>query len=343
MASCAIGPRRQRRFKNNFRVVLPPSPGPHRVEKLWFRDGTLVLTADNVLFRVYGGLLAQESLIFEDMLRIPQPPDAETVEGCPVVHLPDNGRDVEYFLKALFDYKFFPAFPSPTTFDIIAGILRLSKKYEVDSLHRRALVHFASGFPMTAAEYPPSPSWTMVGQALHSLVLARELALDWVLPAAFYRVCAHTSIDEILNGIHVGHSRVELDSRDKLLCLEQIVHFRGPASAAIVNFLWEPEKIDGCQSNRCRSERLGQRKIAEGWRDDESPLTLWENSDWDRLKVCSTCLAAMKITHETVVQQFWDNLPQKFGLAGWDELKEMKAGALAALHSVEHLLYCAFE
>jgi hypothetical protein len=86
-------------------VTLSPSTEPRRVEKLWFRDGTLVLVTDTLLFRVYSGLLAQESPIFDDMVRLPQPADEETIEGCPVVRLSDNGRDVEYFLKALFDYK----------------------------------------------------------------------------------------------------------------------------------------------------------------------------------------------------------------------------------------------
>ncbi|KAJ7633758.1 hypothetical protein B0H17DRAFT_1149874 [Mycena rosella] len=130
-------------------------------------------------------------------------------------------------------------------------------------------------------------------------------------------------------------ARVELDPKDKLFCLEQFAHLRGPASAVIVNFLWEPEKIDGCQSNRCRSERLGQRKIVEGWRADNLPLTLWEDSDWHRCQVCSTCLAAMRFAHKTLVQQFWDLLPKKFGLAGWDELKKKKSSALGAMHDVE--------
>ncbi|KAJ6574144.1 hypothetical protein B0H19DRAFT_934125 [Mycena capillaripes] len=79
-------------------VTLSPSIGPRRVEKLWFRDGTLVLATDTLLYRVYSGLLAQESPIFDDMLRIPQPADEETIEGCPEVRLSDDGRDVEYFL-----------------------------------------------------------------------------------------------------------------------------------------------------------------------------------------------------------------------------------------------------
>ncbi|KAJ7914371.1 hypothetical protein B0H13DRAFT_2190058, partial [Mycena leptocephala] len=87
--------------------LLPTSPGspldPSRIEELWFKDGTLMLTAEGSLFRVYGGLLAKRSPVFHDMLQIPQPEDAELFDGCPVVHLPDNKCDLRCFLNALFD------------------------------------------------------------------------------------------------------------------------------------------------------------------------------------------------------------------------------------------------
>ncbi|KAJ7088520.1 hypothetical protein B0H15DRAFT_733548, partial [Mycena belliarum] len=100
-------------------------------------------------FRVYGRLLAWESHIFRDMLPIPQPVEIGPSEGCPVVNMTDNSDDLCYFLKALFDYKstrFFAPHPASTNVDIICGILRLSRKYQVDDLYNRALVHLSSGF-----------------------------------------------------------------------------------------------------------------------------------------------------------------------------------------------------
>jgi hypothetical protein len=92
-----------------------PAHEARRVADLWFHDGTLVLATETLLFRVYAGLLAKESPIFHDMLGLPQPKEGETMDGCPVVHLSDIGQDVEYFLKALFDYKCVSNvhFPSP--------------------------------------------------------------------------------------------------------------------------------------------------------------------------------------------------------------------------------------
>lgn len=119
-----------------------------KVSDLWFIDGTLVLLAGTSRFRVYGGLLAKSSPVFQDMLAFPHPSDVECIDGCPVVRLEDKEQDLRYFLKALFDHelvhlhdllcpfrlsgdlsRFFLPIPAKTTFEILSGILRLSVKY----------------------------------------------------------------------------------------------------------------------------------------------------------------------------------------------------------------------
>ncbi|KAF8145623.1 hypothetical protein K438DRAFT_1425906, partial [Mycena galopus ATCC 62051] len=50
-------------------------------QDLWFEDGNIVIQAGNSQFRVYRGVLAKRSSVFQDMLSSPQPPDAETIEG----------------------------------------------------------------------------------------------------------------------------------------------------------------------------------------------------------------------------------------------------------------------
>jgi hypothetical protein len=74
-----------------------------RHSELWFDDGSVVLKAETTLFRVHCTTLSTHSTVFSDMFGIPQPPDQEAVEGCPVVHLPDKEEDVGYLLKALYD------------------------------------------------------------------------------------------------------------------------------------------------------------------------------------------------------------------------------------------------
>lgn len=70
---------------------------------IWFDDGSVVLQAELVQFRVHRTVLARHSSIFKDMFSIPQPPCGAMVEGCPLVLLHDNSEDVYHILTALYD------------------------------------------------------------------------------------------------------------------------------------------------------------------------------------------------------------------------------------------------
>jgi hypothetical protein len=76
-----------------------------RYPDLWFADGTVILRAKDELFRVYGGILAAQSPVFADMFAVPQPEGGEKIEGCPVVDLHDDVRDLKHFLRALHDAR----------------------------------------------------------------------------------------------------------------------------------------------------------------------------------------------------------------------------------------------
>ncbi|KAJ7481366.1 hypothetical protein B0H11DRAFT_2419537 [Mycena galericulata] len=219
--------------------------------------------------------------------------------------------------------------PCPTDFDTISGIIRLSKKYEVEALLKRALVHLASAFPTApAAEYPGSSSWKLDDQEIRVVLFARELALEWILPVAFYCVCAKGSIEDILEGVYLANARVDLNPLDKRECLRQHTLLRTSASAEMVDFLWDPSKIDGCRNQQCTATRIAKRKEVEGWRANNLPLTLWIEGDWVGFNVCDTCMSKMKIAHPTALDKFWEGLPQRFGLPAWDELKETRKNAL---------------
>ena len=77
-----------------------------RDETFWFEDGTIVLQAEQTLFKVYRGVLAAQSPFFHDMFALPQQEtdQSEKYEGCPLVMMAnDLAADVCIFLKAIFD------------------------------------------------------------------------------------------------------------------------------------------------------------------------------------------------------------------------------------------------
>ncbi|KAJ6514132.1 hypothetical protein DFH09DRAFT_998999 [Mycena vulgaris] len=319
-------------------IPLPASPlcssldEFQRVEELWFKDGTLVLGVGRSLFRVYGGLLAEKSPVFHDMLEFPHPGGAEVFDGCPVVHLSDNEDDMRYFLKALFDYEFFLPFPEETTLDTLIGIVRLSTKYQASALRKRALTHLSSCFPLTSAEYPGSVSWDIAGlEWIRFVNFAREMSLDWILPLAFYRVVAHCTFAQILDGVDVNGVHLALAPADKLKCIEQALALAGSAASQITHFMWEPLPIPGCPSGyQCTMARIAARKEVEGWRVQNTlPLSLWVTEDWDTMKVCQQCESAMKTAYQEAREDFWQGLPGRFGLSGWEALEQMKEEQLA--------------
>ena len=50
----------------------------------------IVQSSDQANFRIHKSVLAMSSPFFKDLLSLPQPPDAEIVDGLPVVALPED-------------------------------------------------------------------------------------------------------------------------------------------------------------------------------------------------------------------------------------------------------------
>lgn len=78
----------------------PARPARTRDGEFWFEDGSVILVAGDVEFRVFKSILAQYSPVFSDMFS-PQPsstPDAPA-DPCPVVHLCDSPEDLRHILR----------------------------------------------------------------------------------------------------------------------------------------------------------------------------------------------------------------------------------------------------
>ncbi|KAJ7456117.1 hypothetical protein FB451DRAFT_1512487 [Mycena latifolia] len=320
-------------------TIPPATPELTRAEGLWFEDCGLIIQAQDTLFRVSRDFLAARSPVFGDMLSLPPPNDAEMMEGCPFVHLPDSAADITAFLKALLYSEFFEPFPAPTSFEIIASVLRMSHKYEIDVLRKRALIHLSSIHPTTLGEWESTyyESWPWFPDSdykfLDVVLLARQTSASWILPTAFYRICAHVGEDSIIN----GYSSLELRPVDKLACMAAIRYLETTGAKKILDFLVKPLQTRECSSlnpELCSGSRVKTRFAAENWRDYDLggpallPLDLWEVDDWSRLTVCDACLSAMKGAHAAAKEALWDKLPELFNLPNWAELERMKAEAL---------------
>ncbi|KAF7299304.1 BTB domain-containing protein [Mycena indigotica] len=305
---------------------------PQKAEGLWWDDCGMVLQAGNTVYRLSRNFLAMHSPVFRDMLLLPLPEDAETFEGCSLVRLTDTAEDATNFFNALARYDFFPPHPLPTTFPILASVLRMSDKYGVDGLRARALAHLSAVHPTTLGDFRALPSGKGENPLIDGLyqasaemvVLARQLSLDWLLPIAFYRLC------ELNPHPHIFTSELALADKERWLTGLRLLE--GTENSKMINFLWTPRTIDGCTSKiKCSEERLACRKEAETWGIIGSktamrqlPLDLWDHGDWARLAVCNNCLATMMAEHSVALSSFWDRLPAIFDLPSWSALEQRK-------------------
>ncbi|KAJ6506385.1 hypothetical protein C8R47DRAFT_1037549, partial [Mycena vitilis] len=167
------------------------------VEGLWFSDGFLVIKAEEKCFRVPRAILSARSTVFASMLEQEPPQNCETVlnDGTPVIVLHDSAKEVEVFLRAIYDSSFFMPPPKRVDRRDLIGILRMSHKYGVDYLFRRALLHL-SEFDRRSDEYRVRiysnhfdifdagdvPDFDLI-IALH------EVGAYWLLPLVYYTAC----------------------------------------------------------------------------------------------------------------------------------------------------------
>ncbi|KAJ7154360.1 hypothetical protein C8R43DRAFT_1066365 [Mycena crocata] len=319
---------------------------PQRVGQLWFEDGNIVIQAGNSQFRVFRGILAAQSPVFKDMFSLPQPADSEAVDGCPVVRLHDSKEDLTVFLRAIFDPEFLQPYPRWTELTTIASCLRLSQKYEVNFLRRRALVHLSARYPIRLADYdeynPPVPMrdvnhrWDRWMPHIHAIQLARETDVPWILPLAFYKVSSAFSDEgsvmeffDALSGRNNGSPRLSAQDRQVFLLGH---HLQSHMTVThILRFLLDGEIVTGCITpTHCVSGRNWVYKdcLDTLKTDSNSPLEFfWQ---WAELegRVCSICLASLEQTHQEAREKLWADLPAMYSQPLWKELEELREAAI---------------
>jgi hypothetical protein len=94
-------------------------------------DATIMVrSSDQANFRVHKSVLAMSSPFFKDLLSLPQPPDAEIVDGLPVVALPEDSGLLNSFISLLY-----PTVPViPDSYQKVFALLAVCQKYEMKSV-----------------------------------------------------------------------------------------------------------------------------------------------------------------------------------------------------------------
>ncbi|KAI5900791.1 uncharacterized protein SCHCODRAFT_02695950 [Schizophyllum commune H4-8] len=286
----------------------------------WFSDGNITLIAGDSSFRVYKSLLAAQSTFFRDLFSSASDDGLHDSDGLPVLQLHDDPAELSCFLRAIFDSSFFNAHPSdpiPTTTTIVV-VLRLSHKYDVRHLRRRALLHAERLVPATYAAFRAGGFINRPADTFYLLAdVAIEVGADWLLPAAleagsrhlvWLREHRHTfhEYQEVLERCVAGLSAIQQAGHDRLALFDA-------ADAECV-----------CLSKRCR--RTFQ-KVKARYASSCMPATgiAWQNIEAElRASVCAQCRELWRERDTEWAINYWNSLPVVYGLGGWDRLQRIR-------------------
>lgn len=75
---------------------------------LWFEDGTIIIQAEDTLFRVYSGLLSRQSQMLVGHASVLE---NMPVEGCPLVIHQESAEKMRKFLACLLDHSQYVSAP----------------------------------------------------------------------------------------------------------------------------------------------------------------------------------------------------------------------------------------
>ncbi|KAJ7250527.1 hypothetical protein B0H12DRAFT_1019195 [Mycena haematopus] len=290
----------------------------------WYRDGSVVLQATNTQFRVHWGVLAQHSSVFRDMEGLPQPSDQPTIDGCPIVELSDDAKDVEYLLKALYNPAFHceKVLPLP----VVGALIRLGRKYDFQYLLDSAVARLTAEFPATLKDYDALRSMQTIpsyrGLLFDVMTLASDNNILSVLPCVYYKVivsCATLLFDGFARTDGTRASLSDLDFRRCAVGRERLLlkQFQ-PGYTLGWSRKWE---FNNCaDSVGCRTSREA---ILTAYLRDTFPYVgaLGPPSDLNIFQFCAACRQRMTESMTVSRKKIWDELPGVFDLPPWSELK----------------------
>ena len=337
-----------------------------RSQDVWYDDGNVVVQAENIVFKVFRGILASNSTVFADMLSVPQPINMtgpDMYDSCPLIQIYGTPEDARHFLKAIHDagsarfvrqrgretnqaLRYYDV-RTTSKFSVVAGILRLSTKYQVPYLRKRAISHLTTMFPSSLQDFQEnrnsSPYAAKLGHytglAMEVVNLAKECRLPMLLPISMY-YCAVMRLEHILDGVVVANDdgttrKIDLDWPEKRAIVLGKRALNHRARTNLFGFLLvstppppiipnNPSASPGCGAGqRCETGKLKWLRQMEPLLSGDKCGPLHMQFDWTRYSadVCTYCVMDGKNKYREGLKKSWEELPSVFELEPWDILK----------------------
>lgn len=231
--------------------------------------------------------------------------------------------------------------PAPCELSDVLAILRLSHKYDIQYLHRRALDHLSIVYPTELAPFLSSlenlpagfdPLLSSPEAHLRALRVIHEVNALWLLPSAYARAShfqpsrffstpawplTPAPIKQTLHTAHAHQARhvmaiVHATGREDGSCTAQ-PRTCAPLILAVIAALLE---------------HLAQTDLEFNFFDVKD---LFLPGVWDTAfekAMCNACTARTAEQVSVGIQSVWDALPANMGLPPWEELRAMKTAVM---------------
>ncbi|KAI5890591.1 uncharacterized protein SCHCODRAFT_02547540 [Schizophyllum commune H4-8] len=295
-----------------------------RHQEHWYRDGSIVLHVQDMLFRVHQTTLEKLSEVFKDLFSVPQPLDDERIDGCPAVRLEgDHGVDWVHLLDAIYDPLHFDELASQRLevhFVRLSSILRLSTKYRIISFRRKAIAIFSKNFQSGDTYIPDEQREASIDDACAMIDLARSTNALTLLPFAFVSLTWYRRQEPI--------DDAPISDHDKLVVFRGMLRLLFARNDDMFPFAYSFDSPDGCsRSNSCVTV-IGDfftRRFRTSphssffFASDKFPYKFSE-------PICEACLNHIRAVFRDGRQKTWERLPAIFDLGkDWDEIRRIEA------------------
>ncbi|EIN04233.1 hypothetical protein PUNSTDRAFT_76587 [Punctularia strigosozonata HHB-11173 SS5] len=286
--------------------------------ELWYEDGSIVLAAEGVGFKVYQMLVAQNSTIFADMLAISTPQaNIDSRYGCPLVHMPDPADHLRSLLLAIHDARYAHRRIDNAPCAEVIGIVSLATKYDIPHLRIRAAKRLAMWYPDSLK------AWIAVRRESVSLSptdnrdvmnVARQCNLTSLLPVIMFALCDRPIAEIIDASLCPQDLLLIMQGRLELLSMQRLLPYR-----------WLYRGNETCVTpSICNRLKESHSHTLENnpWR--QRVWTFFNPFVWANVEksgMCKQCVADGIQTGETGRQHAWNELPAIFGLPPWNQLR----------------------